>query len=91
MCQLYQQYWLFSIDFLDFIDIYIKRWYIIDVFIVHWKINRHETLISKGYNKIFSIFLLNWKLRFVGNLLIQCGEKYFGWLKRIVCKISSSG
>ena len=91
MCQLYQQYWLFSIDFFDFIDIYIKRWYIIDVFIVHWKINRHETLISKGYNKIFSIFLLNWKLRFVGNLLIQCGEKYFGWLKRIVCKMSSSG
>ena len=91
MCQLYQQYWLFSIDFLDFIDIYIKRWYIIDVFIVHWKINRHETLISNGYNKIFSIFLLSWKLRFVGNLLIQCGEKYFGWLKRIVCKMSSSG
>ena len=45
-------------------------------FIVHWKINRHETLVSKGYNKLFSIFLQNWKLRFVGNLLTQCGEKY---------------
>ena len=91
MCQLYQQYWLFSIDFLDFIDIYIKRWYIIDVFIVHWKINRHETLISKGYNKIFSIFLLIWKLRFVGNLLIQCGEIYLAGLEWIVYKMSSSG
>ena len=33
----------------------------------------------------------NWKLRFVGNLLTQCGEKYFGWFRRIVCKMSSSG
>ena len=32
MCQLYQQYWLFSINFLDFIDIYIKKWYIIYVY-----------------------------------------------------------
>ena len=32
MYQLYQQYWLFSINFLDFIDIYIKKWYIIYVY-----------------------------------------------------------
>lgn len=61
------------------------------MYFIHWKINRHETLIGKGYNKLFSIFLLIWKLMFVGNLPIQCGKNIWAGLEWIVCKMSSSG